>query len=561
MVLSLTDIHGIVADPEKKAVAEFLRQYPDNNLLDVEVEQLRDLQIVLTNLNLYASSTHPYYADGDLGPVTRRGYEMARSIYLDNDEAKFSYAGVIIDETAELIQKSHLSDEEILQLQQNLNFLEAIDALEGAKGGREDYALSAGKVDGYMGRGTAAAIGQFAQKYGVEVEPGSVLEARLERYDVDYFKPLASEAPETSPAPRDDVGALASLLAYTVMTQDRIADVQTILTGMGKKPGAIDGIAGKNTINGTDGESGLVGVLKDHAELMTTMSEDALAMVWEDASPANRAWLKDTWEQTFPEGNAKADWIKDVTSEGNIVASGNTTLLRPEVYRMLNRSVHVPGEEDITVRDIVEMVYAKVGEYNKNLGPDGVPLDANLIINQMYKESAFNSQAVGPEREVGGVIYRAKGIAQFTEQEGRRYGLNSDADRLNPMKAIPAMIQKVGDDTQTLGNQRMAEVKYNAGGRATHWGTWHEGKELTIDEWMAIGAKERAEKGEGPAGAWRNETFEYVQGSHSDYWGRLEVSESRRLAEIHDLPNPPSTQDNTGSTMVASANLPAAPRA
>ena len=62
-------------------------------------------------------------------------------------------------------------------------------------------------------------------------------------------------------------------------------------------------------------------------------------------------------------------------------------------------------------------------------------------------------------------------------------------------------------------------------------------------------------------GAWRNETFEYVQGSHSDYWDPKLKAESRRLAEVIELRDPPAAVVGDGSTMMASADPESVPTA
>lgn len=538
MGLSQTEVQEITNDPVK--VKDFIERYQASS--SPTKDDITDLQLVLTALGLYAAHPHKYYADGVDGPFTQHGLRMAQELFGVEDPQNSDYTGNIISETQRLINDGNLTPNEVLRLQTNLHYLEHVDAMDGDFGAREDFELDPGKPDGYLGPKTARASAEFARKYGIEMHPHSAIGREARRENIDLTGITLSDADTPAPGLGDTfrsvsgtVRPLQELLSSSVMTASKIADLQESLTAAGLNPGGVDGQSGRKTINGTDGNGGVIAALKSNPELLTSMSEDALAMVWKHASSSNRTWLRNTWDDTFPEGNARADWINELTAPGNTVSTGAMTILRPDLLARLDQSRTLPNGSTVPVRYFVEKIYDAVEEYNSNLGRGEVALDANLVVNQMWQESKFDPDIVGPSTKYG----RAEGLAQFLPSTGRRWGLETQADRFNPDKAIPAAIAKIGHDTQTYGDQRLAMVAYNGGGGAVDWVKDHRGANIGIDEWMEFVANERAVKGEGPFGAWRNQTYEYVEINHSDYWSGAEIAEANRLQQYAGLPSAP----------------------
>lgn len=552
MALNEAEIQEIVSDPAR--IRDFVTQYQAT--ADKSSELITDLQNILTALGLYAAHPHKYYADGIDGPFTQHGLRMALELYGADEPQNSDYTGNIISETQRLINDGNLTPNEVLRLQTNLHYLERIDALDGDFGGRDDYQLNPGKQDGYLGPNTARAAAEFARKYGIEMHPHSAIGREARRQSVDLEGVTLADASTPAPGLGDTFRAvsgtvrpLEEILSASVMTSSKIADLQETLAAEGLSPGGVDGTAGRMTVNGTDGNGGVMAALKSNPELLTSMSEDALAMVWRHASSSNRTWLRNTWDETFPDGNPRSEWIDELTAPGNTLSTGAMTMLRPDLFAHLDSQRTLPDGRTVPVRYFVEKIYDEVAEYNNNLGPGEIPLDANLVVNQLFQESTdlvngrwtpFYPQA---ESDAG-----AQGIAQFLPETGRRWGLATEADRMNPDKAIPAAIAMIGDRTQRYGDQRLAMVAYNGGDGAVDWVQGHRGPNIGIDDWMDFAAAERAAKGVGARNLWRNQTYEYIEKSHSDYWSPAQIAESNRLQQFAGLPSPPGAAD----TMVAS---------
>ena len=93
----------------------------------------------------------------------------------------------------------------------------------------------------------------------------------------------------------------------------------------------------------------------------------------------------------------------------------------------------------------------------------GIPAD--LYTRLLSSESSFVPNAVG--RYADGKPSGALGMAQFMPETGAAYGLNSDADRNDPSKAISAGAFFLRDNLRTFqGNQVLAVAAYNAGPQA-----------------------------------------------------------------------------------------------
>ncbi|MBP5089678.1 transglycosylase SLT domain-containing protein, partial [Pseudomonas chlororaphis] len=85
---------------------------------------------------------------------------------------------------------------------------------------------------------------------------------------------------------------------------------------------------------------------------------------------------------------------------------------------------------------------------------EGVRYD--LLHKQIYNESSFKSDAKSPTGPLG--------LAQFTEATGRVYGLMTPEDRLDPLKAVPAMARHMRDLIDKYdGDELTAALAYNQG--------------------------------------------------------------------------------------------------
>ena len=221
------------------------------------------------------------------------------------------------------------------------------------------------------------------------------------------------------------------------------------------------------------------------------------------------------------------------------LSSGADTLIRPDLLERLSSA-----SPESSLRQYVNMTIDAVNEYNEGLTAGKTPLDANLVLNQIFQESRFQADAVGPQTRYG----RAYGIAQFLPETGRRYGL-SQSDLMNPAKALPAAVRHIGEMTEEFGSQRLAMVAYNGGPRAVEWAAEELGKsvsELTIDDWMGYTDYLNDKYGEGARNLWRNQTNEYIALSHSDYWDEAKVQQATRLMTSlgMDIPQAPQLASN-----------------
>ena len=85
---------------------------------------------------------------------------------------------------------------------------------------------------------------------------------------------------------------------------------------------------------------------------------------------------------------------------------------------------------------------------------EGVRYD--LLHKQIYNESSFKSDAKSSTGPLG--------LAQFTAATGRAYGLMSPEDRLDPLKAVPAMARHMRDLIDKYdGDELTAALAYNQG--------------------------------------------------------------------------------------------------
>ncbi len=212
------------------------------------------------------------------------------------------------------------------------------------------------------------------------------------------------------------------------------------------------------------------------------------------------------------------------TFPSGAVAFSDETLLRPELLAAMRKNS--------TVRSYADEIITKAR---------AAGLDGHMMANQIWQESpGYNPRAVSPTG--------AKGLGQFMPATARAYGI--EGHEFDAHASINASIRYMKRLTENFGDQRLALVAYNGGGKALEFAEGKLGKEVkSIGDFMGIMARERALKGEGPSNAWRNQTFEYVQAIDSTFWS---VSRQQRSTQLMAASGLIATDTNT---QVARAGL------
>lgn len=194
---------------------------------------------------------------------------------------------------------------------------------------------------------------------------------------------------------------------------------------------------------------------------------------------------------------------------GDIVGRNTgPTLLHPDLVERM--------ASDPTVRQYVEWTFESA---EKN-GLD----DPAMLANQYWQESRYDPNAVS------GV--KAAGIAQIMPFHQGDWGLEKRADFFDARTSIEAGAQYMAHLTQEHGNQSLALVAYNGGGRAIEYADRNvAGDGVTLGQWMGFMDGQRASLGTGDRSKWRVQTYEYVEHIDSNYWDAATVERALELQE------------------------------
>ncbi len=132
-----------------------------------------------------------------------------------------------------------------------------------------------------------------------------------------------------------------------------------------------------------------------------------------------------------------------------------------------------------------------------------VGIDPNMYANQLWQESRFNPRAVSPAG--------ARGIAQMMPDKVGKFGLQSSDDFYDAEKSIRAGARMMAGLTGKYGDQRMALVAYNGGGRAIDFVEKSLGRQkVSFEEWHDYMSDRRSKLGSANRGAWHVETLDYT---------------------------------------------------
>lgn len=130
-------------------------------------------------------------------------------------------------------------------------------------------------------------------------------------------------------------------------------------------------------------------------------------------------------------------------------------------------------------------------------------IDGNMYANQLWQESRFNPRAVS---QAG-----ARGVCQMMPFHEGKFGLSSKEDFFDPYKSIDAGAQMMAGLTRQYGDQRLALVAYNGGGRAIDFVEKNLGqKTVSFEQWHGFMTERREQLGSAVRGAWHVETLGYV---------------------------------------------------
>lgn len=194
---------------------------------------------------------------------------------------------------------------------------------------------------------------------------------------------------------------------------------------------------------------------------------------------------------------------------GDIVGRNTgETLLHPDLVAKM--------QSDPTVRQYVEWTY-DAAERN------GLE-DPAMLANQYWQESKYKPNAVSGAD--------AAGIAQIMPFHQGDWGLNTRADFFDPKTSIEAGAQYMAHLTQEYGDQSLALVAYNGGGKAIDYADRNvAGDGVTVGQWMGFMQGQRESLGTSDPSKWRVQTFEYVQKIDSNYWDSATVERALALQE------------------------------
>lgn len=169
---------------------------------------------------------------------------------------------------------------------------------------------------------------------------------------------------------------------------------------------------------------------------------------------------------------------------------------------MLHPDLVARMERDATVRQYVRWTY----EAAQSNG-----LDGHMLANQFWQESRYGATAESS--------HGAMGIAQIMQMhQGHLKGLNSRADFFNAKKSIDAGAELMGQLTHKYGDQALALVAYNGGGKAIAHVEGKIGHKVTIGDWMKFMNQQRARQGTANHSAWHVQTYHYVRQIDPDFW-------------------------------------------
>lgn len=154
-------------------------------------------------------------------------------------------------------------------------------------------------------------------------------------------------------------------------------------------------------------------------------------------------------------------------------------------------------------------------------------VDPIILANQLYRESVHfqDKYVLGPEASSAG----AMGIAQFIEETGKHYGLQTPEDFFNPQKSIKAAAEHMRDLLDRFDNDYiLALAAYNGGPGAVINVQREIGRsDITGQEWLA---HMRANKDPNAGvGTWDGETLPYVGDITGQSWDATYKNWASRL--------------------------------
>lgn len=191
----------------------------------------------------------------------------------------------------------------------------------------------------------------------------------------------------------------------------------------------------------------------------------------------------------------------------SILSAAQGVLLHPDLIARMDR--------DATVRQYVQWTFDAAARHG---------IDGRMLANQFWQESKFDAQA-----ESG---HGALGIAQIMQvHRGKLVGLHNRADFLNAKKSIDAGAELMGRLTREYGDQSLALVAYNGGGKAISFVEGKVGHTVTIGEWMSHMAKMREKQGTSNHSAWHVQTYHYVRQIDPVFWPKVLLVRAEQAAQ------------------------------
>lgn len=291
---------------------------------------------------------------------------------------------------------------------------------------------------------------------------------------------------------------VATLSKEGDLSRDDVKVIQSSLNTLGHSAGKVDGLAGPNTTKGIES------FLESNGADVKTLNEDLQS----DIEP-------------HLEKTAEEKAVDKILNDLIVKPTGDKTPLADDTNYTLHPDLVVAMAKNPRITEYVQTTFDVAHKYEIN---------PYLYANQIWQESRYRVNAISPAG--------AKGLAQFVNETGRKYGLEG-RDFYDPQKSLDAGARHMKDLTNELGDQRLALAAYNGGMGAIEFAARKLDipmKNITFETWLEFNEERfnaKRARGIKTSSAWDHETRAYTKKVIPDYWDE----KTKEIARKQDLPD------------------------